>query len=383
MSPASIVVRPGARWRLAARVGLVLTLAFVAAMTLVPDPRGDIVLEVHGGFFSGDLGLQDFTANAVLFFPLGALLVASGLRAPWAVVTVFLTSLAIETLQFVAIPGRDASNADLLANSLGGLAGVALAANFGALWRPSAALAGMLAAASGALGVLVLAATAWLCQPAGPGAVYHGQWSGGAWPGAEPSAFGILRARANDVEVPWGAIPGSAQLAQRAREGRLHVELRGIPGARPAADERILGLFESAPQWGSELLVIERWGDDLVFVPRARAERWLLRSPWVRLRGAMEGLAGDTVELSAEIGRGWRRITVRSRRGDRAAALPVAVTGWMLFVPKSVTPARGTWGLTFLWLVILLGPSLFWAWRRRGARQTTGSAPNGRQTASA
>ncbi len=71
-------------------------------------------------------GWVEFTANVVMFLPLGFLLV-SYLRRPWlGFLGALALSIAAELVQHV-IPGRVASVRDVLANALGAAVGALLA----------------------------------------------------------------------------------------------------------------------------------------------------------------------------------------------------------------------------------------------------------------
>ena len=75
----------------------------------------------------GEEGVTDFLLNAVLFAPLGVGLALSGVGLRWIVVGGFLLSLAVETIQYGWLIGRDASLSDLLSNALGASLGAAVA----------------------------------------------------------------------------------------------------------------------------------------------------------------------------------------------------------------------------------------------------------------
>jgi hypothetical protein len=76
-----------------------------------------------------DYAVVEFSANVILFFPLGALVARIlGPRYWWGgVATGFLLSVLIELAQFALLPARFASVADVAANTLGGLLGALLA----------------------------------------------------------------------------------------------------------------------------------------------------------------------------------------------------------------------------------------------------------------
>lgn len=113
-------------------------LVFVAWLTLTPQPIGptDVRLirrvldELHerGYAESIDYTRLEFLANIGLFVPIGMfLLLFFGAGGWWlAGLGSFATTALIETLQR-QIPGRVPDERDLLANTVGGLVGVAVA----------------------------------------------------------------------------------------------------------------------------------------------------------------------------------------------------------------------------------------------------------------
>ena len=97
------------------------------------------VLDTHGLPFVS-YAMVEFTANVVLFLPLGLLLAAATRRGSRLLALAFCiaASLAIELGQAVFLPERFASPLDLLANSLGAAIGVAVVAGTEKRGRSSA-----------------------------------------------------------------------------------------------------------------------------------------------------------------------------------------------------------------------------------------------------
>src|SRR5713101_9526749 len=101
------------------RAGLALTaaaLAVIAVATLVPQPsEAPSVAQIPiWCLVCGQFGTIDALLNVALFAPLGAGLLLLGLPLRRAVLIGAALSLAIETTQYFAIAGRDASLGDLL-----------------------------------------------------------------------------------------------------------------------------------------------------------------------------------------------------------------------------------------------------------------------------
>jgi glycopeptide antibiotics resistance protein len=71
----------------------------------------------------------EFSSNVVMFLPLGLLGAVVFARARWAVFAACLVfSIAVELVQWVHLPARQADWRDVLANALGTAIGIALVA---------------------------------------------------------------------------------------------------------------------------------------------------------------------------------------------------------------------------------------------------------------
>jgi VanZ family protein len=113
-------------------------LLFVGWLTLTPQPIGpddqDLIIRVldalhrRGYAESLDYDRLEFLANIALFVPVGMfLLLLVGAGQWWlAAVGAFLLTAFIETVQ-QQIPGRVSDDRDLLANTVGGVVGIAVA----------------------------------------------------------------------------------------------------------------------------------------------------------------------------------------------------------------------------------------------------------------
>lgn len=120
-------------------IGLLVVLGVALAITLYPSPvdagHRSTVAAVLDWLHS--IGVPDtfqyvqleFAANIVMFVPLG-LFFALYVSGRWVLALLFppLLSFVIEMTQYLLLPARFADVSDIIANSLGGWIGVALAA---------------------------------------------------------------------------------------------------------------------------------------------------------------------------------------------------------------------------------------------------------------
>ncbi|HSL21128.1 MAG TPA: LamG-like jellyroll fold domain-containing protein, partial [Vicinamibacterales bacterium] len=168
---------------------LLVTIAAVLGATLPPQPEW----AGAGGHFAMPVMPStarywfDLLQNLALYVPLGLVLAARGRGLPATGAIAATLSLATELLQFV-VPGRDSSANDLIANTLGSLAGAALMASparqsilrfFATLERwtrvavaPSRTTACLLSLAWAGLAAGLTALSAHLMLPAPPGPPY-------------------------------------------------------------------------------------------------------------------------------------------------------------------------------------------------------------------
>ena len=123
--------------------GLIAYFAMLAAVALWPQPVDRPVAGLlrstlrwlHRSGVPGwvDYGFLESAANVLLFIPLGFLVTRLAGRGFWWLGTAagLLTSCAIEAAQFLLLPARYPTAADVLANTVGALLGTLLAALLG------------------------------------------------------------------------------------------------------------------------------------------------------------------------------------------------------------------------------------------------------------
>jgi len=331
-------------------------LALVLGLTLTPAAGPDA-----GTFrwclLCGDLGLSDFIANVLLFVPLAAGLVWSGVAGRRIVAAAFLLAALIEIAQ-LAIPGRDSTLGDVVAATLGA-ALVVLARRRWAARR--SARAGLLAAAAA---WAVIAATGFALRPSLPPTVWYGQWT------AALGQFEWYRGRL--LSVALGGTPlGDGRLDDsRGARGRLAagepLVVRAVAGPRTA---RLAPLFSVADSAYREILVVGADRDDLVLRVRRRAADLGLFQPDLRWRGALAAARpGDTLALEARRGRSGYCLALDGR--ERCGLGYPAGRAWALvrFVPGLPAAAEAVLDCGFAALLLLPVGLLV---RRNGAGAVT------------
>lgn len=124
--------------RITAAAGLAVVVVVVLVITLWPtpvDPEGTrpiqgLLAALHGHGMPAWFGFREleFSANIVMFVPLGVFtgLLIPRRRALLAAIALPLLSIAVEVAQLLFLPERYPAVSDVIANSLGAWAGLAL-----------------------------------------------------------------------------------------------------------------------------------------------------------------------------------------------------------------------------------------------------------------
>ena len=355
-------------WRRPCSAALVAALGVILALTLVPvggpGPAG-----FQWPFFAGQFFLSDFINNLVLFVPLAIALRCSGVAAGKTIALGLVLSATIEFAQLRVVPGRGSSLSDIISNTLGVAAGVALVR-----WLPArrrSALRGVTAAAAS---LAVIAATGLLQYPSFPETPYYGQWT------ANLGQYEWYRGKVVSAEMGGMPLP-SWRLAdtRAAREllragAALHV--RAVAGPRP---ERLAPLFSIYDSERREVLLVGPDRDDLVLHVRSRAVDLLLRPTELRWRGALAGVApGDTLAVSVRhetsgyclganghercrlaftAGQAWGLLQSYPGLAPAAQTLLACLTMFLLGIPVGLVTTRRGWGWAGL-VVALAGAAV-------------------------
>ncbi len=337
---------------------------FIFLLTLYPTPDQIVTADATSVWclVCGDLGLVDVTLNVLLFVPLGLGLGLLGVSRFRALLTVGLTTLTVEVLQLSVVAGRDASLSDLVTNCAGGTAGLLL----GLYWRrllllpPRAAL--LLGWTGAAAWLLVQAFTGFALQRTLPRSVYYGQWS------PTLAQFDVFTGRVVSVRLDSMPLPGNRLAASdRVRSALLAptsvLEVRALAGRPTLELAPIFSIFDDRQR---EVVLVGQDGRDLVFRVRTRTGPLGLRSPALRLAGALPGEPGARLELRARYTPGHYQLEAEIGETEHRRELALSASwGWTFLLPfDHAFGAEMPW-LTMLWVGGLLLPVGYYAGRGR------------------
>jgi VanZ like protein len=321
--------------------------AFIGALTLVPLPHGNALDDIPFWCLGcGDYALADAVANVVLFVPLGWALSRTGLRWSLGLAVVVITTVGIEGLQYRFLPGRVASIADILANTVGGGVGLMLPR----LPRRLIETSERTLRASIVYAVLVVA-----CLGVGEAtqAILPPRtllWTRGEADGVQYVPFsGTLR----ELRVDGAPITLDRWVAEPSRESTdVVVELTS---GRPDT-----GLAHVVIAWmpnGQGWLWLEQRDRDLHLHLASLSDRAKLRGHSVWLRGVMPVAAAEPVTIRVAVRTFSYRVAVVTNAGP--ATREACITpgdGWRL-----LAPGTQEWGLvglllTGVWMAGLFAP---------------------------
>ncbi|OLB91767.1 MAG: hypothetical protein AUI15_22280 [Actinobacteria bacterium 13_2_20CM_2_66_6] len=342
MHTASSARKGVATWGLVA-----VALGLIAVATLVPTPHsagGDATPFWCLG--CGDYALADALVNVALFVPLGWAIARTQIRVVASLAVVLGTTVGIEWLQHGFIPGRVASVSDILTNTVGGAAGMAVPS----LRRWIAESGGRAGGASVLYGVLLVAG---LGVGAATQAVPQAgmlQWTEGS---ADTSRYVPFTGSLRTVRVEGAPVT-------------LH-QWRGVPTREVV--EVAVDLLSGRPDTGLAHVLI-------AWMPSGKGWMWLEQrdrdlhvhlasaSDGTRLRGHSEWLKrifpampGMPVTIRLVVRPFSYRIVVVTNAGDVVRETSTSPgDGWRLLVPFERNGQPGASLLTGSWMAVLLAP---------------------------
>jgi hypothetical protein len=345
----------------------------ILAVTL--RPIGSVVTpSFHWCVGCSELGTLDLLYNIALFLPLGVLLGLRGVRAGRGLLLAATLSTVIELLQ-LAIPGRDPSIGDIVANSLGGALGVPLARAPATLRRLTASQLRVLAWSAVLISWGVIALGAWAITVPVPIADYYVQWKpdrvGYAHFGGELHAFEV-----NGFELQAATRVPAARFPSEYFSVGPHVRARLTPGESHAGIAMIARLVL---EYG-EFVMLGRQGDALVVRYRSHAPRLGMRSPVLALAGAFD--TNTTAELVVDVIKRGEQVEMRATwAGARAPHIVrhdrlTAARFWATLLPldRGFAATFAAFG-DIVWMLLLSVPTGCAAWRAyRGSRRLVAPA---------
>jgi VanZ family protein len=343
--------------RLALAAATVAAAAILSA-TLVPDRS--IPAEALARASRRPWLLADFVRNVILFAPLGASLAWSGVSARRALLAGALLSAFIELTQ-IAIPSRDPSVSDFIANVGGVALALALIRTAPGWLRPTPVQARALEAAAGAAAVLALAGTGFLIAPAPTTAIFYGHRTPSSLAHLAPYGGSVRDASIDGIEIPHGEIPDSDALRARLR-GDYGLRVDATAGPAP---DRLAAFVLITDANQEEILLLGPDRDDLVYHYRGRGQRVGLEPLRVRLSHALAGI-GPGAPLALGVSRARGDLCIAVNGAAECGRGPTEGDGWQLVVPdwRTLAPAHALFETG--WLAALFAPLGFWA-RRNAA----------------
>jgi VanZ like family len=329
----------------------------IAFATLRPDYSHSGVSFVSC-LICGQRGIADAIVNVILFAPLGVGLTLLGLPRRRALLLGALGSCSVELLQIV-IPGRDPSIYDVLCNSLGVGAGIAVVLLIPILAGLKAPRSAWFSLAASLCPPFAVVLTGTLVSPSFPHTMYWGQWT----PDFEALEWyrgRVVSARIGDREIPPTRIADSEWVRQALIANKpIDVEVIAGPPV-----EGLAPIFSIADQYRRGIVLVGADIDDLVFRYSTGAAFFRLDQPYVRLVGGMNGIEpGSRITLRVSSPKwGWYCL-----EGPRGSACDLGFSvgdGWgLLYYPEGL-PEWMRCVLRMLWVAALVAPIGFLARNR-------------------
>jgi len=347
---------------------MIASATVVAAATLTPA-SGPSLRHEFWCLRCGSDALADVIDNVLLFVPLGFGLRLVGARRGLVLCVGIAFTIAIELLQIDIISRRDPSVRDILSNVCGAAAGLVLADHRSA-WLAPADARRILRLAVGTW-VVVLAVTARLLMPDVEAAPCSVDWAptdgSGDWFHGK-----LLSASLNGAPLPDHArvVPDCEHLTSDLRRRAITVTAEILPGEPTTEGSTIVGFSDVA----GDYFALSQNGKALTVDVRARADRWRLRKPELRLRRALalpneRDAGGSATPIHVEGSLAGTRVHASATRSDDTSSADLALTpflGWTLVTPFNLAGSPSSLSvITVLFVAALLTPIGYWsAWRR-------------------
>ena len=356
-----MVTRPGRRSALAV---VVASAVMVGLITL--RPSNSFFVTPTFCLVCGPLGGVDFALNIALFVPIG--LGLRWLTRSWKTTTIIggAMTLAIESLQWRLIPGRDASLGDLLANGAGTMLGAWLAVELVRWLNATDAVARRLAGAFATITAAVIVGSGLLLLPVPARSVQYVQWTP-VRPNMDPFKGRLLTVELNGRTIHAGdALPAPLILDSSHRSLSIRAILH--PAIPPSRRQSII--VRTANELEEGFFLAQR-GENAVFRSDVTATRLKLRPILLSAEGGFavsnESDGGKAAWLTVVAHSNRRSMVMSTNEGGTvisAVMLPrTAGLGWALLLPWDVALTPSWWPANALWIGVLLLPLTFFVIR--------------------
>lgn len=343
-------------------LGWVITLSALVITTILTLLPGRGPQPTSRMFLLGPPGATDIIYNVVLFVPLGVGLRLAGWTASRIALAAALLSGGIEFCQWLWIPSRFSSLADIISNTTGAVAGAALVIALPRMIKPSRREARFAALAFAAGWVLVTAVASFLLRLELPDTrVWWGQWAH-TFATTVPLPGRILSLEANGLSVPDEALTDTGALQQLAdSEGiTLKVTATGMTSV-VGGRAQVAAIADGR---GNLIVAVEQERCTFRLVDQRRGEAIGLRILALNLPGECAA-ANDTVTIVARSTHGTMALSVQTGAVLTADTLLVTpATGWRLLAPSPRRVAHPV-SVGMIWIALCLAP-LAW-FTRSGA----------------
>jgi hypothetical protein len=354
--------------RRSAFLAAVFIVAAILLLTLwpLPEQSWQAARSPLSCLVCGDQGTQDVIQNVLMLLPLGLVLGLGGVRPRIAALIAFLLSLAVETLQYTVVPGRDASLSDVITNTAGAALGAWLAPRLPLLLRPS-----QRAARPMAMLAVLLWSGAWLfgawAISTDPG---HGGWRGRVandLPGAPPFNGEVVAAFLDGtaLAVVPAALPPEVEHAFARDSFVLEGSVR--PGPAIAPKENIVTIIDGrggATTSSNLVMVFNRASTMGIIGFRLNSSRLRLRTPAFPLGRIFNVPVNEEVRFRVSRVAGILRASAQGVGPELSTKYRLGPELlWSMIASRTPRPTA-LWNLeAFLWAAVLLGVAGFWGGR--------------------
>jgi hypothetical protein len=275
----------------------------------------------------------------------------------------FAVTFGVEALQFAVVTGRDSSFADLLANTLGGLAGWGLWQSHA--WRPTGRPAQILALLGGVAWGWSLGVPSWAMAPDETRVPTWGQVRP-VLRGLVPFQGPVLSAVFDGRAFESGRLSAASASAGEVQGGAVTLETVAVIEAPVRARSMLARVVDDSGQTVVEVGVSRGavWGHR-----GQRGHRLGVRETGVALPLAMAFQPGDTIAVRFVADAGRQSLSLRVGDSSTEAVLtPRPAHGWAALLPGGHALAPGPSALGVAWLLVPAMLVGYWAARApRGA----------------